>query len=240
MRIIITGGSGFIGSKLSDELIKSGHEVIILSRNPSTAQSKLEPKIRIESWDGRTAQNWGNLVNKDTAIINLAGENLSAGRWTSIRKKKIINSRVNAGEAIIDAIQVAEEIPKVLIQASAVGYYGVHQDEQITESHPPGNDFLSDVCKKWEDSTYEVEEHGVRRVILRTGLVLDANQGALPRLVLPFRLFLGGKIASGNQYISWIHIQDEIRAIKFLLEEDETKGAYNFCAPNPVTNAQLV
>jgi len=239
MRIIITGGSGFIGNKLSEELIKSGHEVIILSRSPSNTRQRLPNGITVEKWDGNTAQNWGSLVNQNSAIINLAGENLSTGRWTATRKEKIIDSRVNAGKAIINAIQLAKEKPRVLIQASAVGYYGVHQDAQIKESHPAGNDFLSDVCIKWEASTSEAEQHGVRRVILRTGLALDAKQGALPRLAMPFKFFVGGKIGNGKQYIPWIHIQDEIRAIKFLLEEDSTSGAYNLSAPNPVANAEF-
>jgi uncharacterized protein len=239
MRIIITGGSGFIGSRLSDDLIKSGHEVIILSRSPSNTRQRFPNGIKVERWDGNTAQNWGNLVNRNSAIINLAGENLSTGQWTTIRKKRIIESRVNAGKAIVDAIQLAKEKPRVLIQASAVGYYGVHQDELIKESQSAGDDYLGVVCTKWEASTSEVEEYGIRRVILRTGLVLDAKQGALPRLALPFKFFVGGKIGSGKQYIPWIHIQDEIRAIKFLLEEEATSGAFNLSTPNPVTNAEF-
>ena len=239
MRVIITGGSGFIGSKLTEKFITLGHEIIILSRNPSNTRLSISQEIKFERWDGSTAQGWGNLVNQNTAIINLAGENLSTGRWSSLRKKKIIDSRVNAGKAIVNAIQLAEEKPKVLIQASAVGYYGVHQDEQIEESQPAGNDFLSDVCTKWEASTSEVEEYGIRRVILRTGLVLDAEKGALPRLALPFKFFVGGKIGSGKQYIPWIHIQDEIQAINFLLKEETAHGAYNLCAPNPVNNAEF-
>ena len=139
----------------------------------------------------------------------------------------------------MSAIQNAEKKPKVLIQSSAVGYYGAGKDELITETHPAGDDFVSNICKRWEASTAEVEKLGVRRVIIRTGIVLDAHHGALARMILPFKFFIGGKIGNGQQFLPWVHIQDEVRVIKFFLEQEHTNGAYNICAPNPVTNAQF-
>lgn len=244
MGIIITGGTGLIGGKLASSLGRDGHEVFILSRNPH--QSESMPKtVSYHVWDGKTAQGWGHLVEKADAIINLAGasiagDNFLPSRWTPERKKVILHSRLDAGRAIVEAVQNATNKPKVLIQASAVGYYGTHEmSVDLTEKSPSGNDFLADTCRRWEASTADVEALGVRRAIIRTGIILDRDGGTLPRLSLPFKLFVGGPIGSGKQPMPWIHIDDEIRAIRFLLERDDLQGAFNLSAPNVVTNREM-
>jgi len=243
MRIIITGGTGLVGQALTADLSKDRHEIIILSRNPQRGKPTGE-NVQSVKWDARTAQGWSNLADGADAIVNLASENLAGerflpSRWSAARKKSILDSRVNAGKAVVEAVQQASNKPKVVIQASAVGYYGVHEDEVITESHPAGNDFLAEVCKAWEDSSASVETLGVHRVIIRTGFLLSTKGGALPRIALPFKLFVGGRLGSGRQSVPWIHIDDEVAAIRFLIENTQASGAYNISAPNPVSNKQF-
>lgn len=239
-RILITGGTGLIGRTLADHLAQAGYEVVILSRNPVHARG-LPPGQRIELWDARTANGWGPLVNGAAAIVNLAGASIGIPPfpWTAERKKRIHDSRVNAGHAVVDAIKAASDKPRVLIQSSAVGYYGLHGDEVITEDSNPGTDFLSRVCVDWENSTAEVESLGVRRVIIRTGHFLSRRGGILTYLALPFRFFFGGPIGSGHQWMPWIHSADHIGAIHFLIENENVRGPFNLAAPHPVTNAEM-
>lgn len=239
MRVIIAGGSGLIGRALTSSLISAGYEVVVLSRYPERVCG-LSPAVRIEYWDARTAEGWTPLINKADAIVNLAGENISSGRWTAKRKERIRDSRINAGQAIVQAIESADHKPMVLIQASGVGFYGACQDEQITEDFPSGKDFLSKLAVDWEASTTPVEILGVRRAIIRTGVVLSRQGGALPRMLMPFRFYIGGKLGSGRQWFPWIHIVDEVSAIRFLIENDNAIGPFNLVAPNPLTNADFV
>jgi hypothetical protein len=172
-------------------------------------------------------------------VVNLAGESLAAGRWTPERRRSIQESRVHAGQAVVEAVQAAGQKPLLVVQASAVGYYGPHGGEEITESTPPGADFLAQVCTAWEATTAPVEAAGVRRVILRTGIVFSRNGGALPRLTLPFRFFAGGRLGSGRQWYPWIHLADEVAAIRFLIDTAAATGAFNLTAPQPYTNDEL-
>jgi uncharacterized protein (TIGR01777 family) len=243
MRTIITGGTGLIGRALAKSLTSDGHEVIILSRAPERA-TNLPDGARAERWDARTADGWGALVDGANAIVNLAGESLAGegffpSRWTPERRRRILESRVNAGQAVVQAVQSASQKPDVVIQASAIGYYGPHDEEELTEESPPGDDFLAKVVIDWEAATEPVASMSVRHVPIRTGLLLDKNEGALPRLLLPFRLFAGGPMGNGRQWNSWIHITDLVRAIRFLIENEDARGPFNLTAPNPVTNAQL-
>ncbi|MER2600087.1 MAG: TIGR01777 family oxidoreductase [Caldilineales bacterium] len=238
MRIIITGGTGLIGSALAHSLNQDAHEVIVLSR-AARRPAGLDAGISVVQWDGRSASGWGELVNGDTAIVNLAGANIAAGRWSDARKHQIVTSRVQAGQAVVQAVQQAAVKPQVVIQSSAVGYYGPCGDEVISEASPSGNDFLAEVCRQWEASTVAVEALGVRRAVIRTGVVLSERGGALPRMALLFRLFVGGKLGSGRQYFPWIHLNDEVGAIRFLLEQPAASGIFNLAAPKPPTNAQF-
>jgi uncharacterized protein (TIGR01777 family) len=235
MRIVITGGTGLIGSAVAHEMGGAGHEVVILSRDLSKVK-KLPPSTRAVQWDGKTGAGWSSLLDGDTAIVHLAGESIAAGRWTESRKRRIRDSRVESGRAVLEAIRQAKEKPKALLQGSAVGFYGPHGDEVITEGHPPGSDFLADVCVDWEASTAEAEGLGVRRALLRTGIVLSPDGGALPKMSLPFKLGAGGPLGGGRQWLPWIHLADEVGAIRFLLERDDARGPFNLTAPQPLTN----
>lgn len=241
MRVIITGGAGFIGRALAASLSADGYEVILLSRNPERARG-LPRNVQAVGWDARTAKGWGSLADGAAAIVNLAGESIAGGLWTAERKQRIRDSRVNAGKAVVEAVQSiasAARKPAVVIQASAVGYYGPHGDEEVTEDTPPGDDFLAQVAVAWEASTAPVETMGVRRVIIRTGLPLSRKGGIFPLFVLPFRLFVGGPLGSGRQWLPWIHLEDETGAIRFLMDHAEARGPFNLCAPHPVTNAEF-
>jgi hypothetical protein len=236
MQILITGGTGTIGRRLVHHLLQYGDVVKVVSRQ-EYKPANLPAKIIFAHWDGKTAAGWGNLVEGVDAVVNLAGTGLADSKWTEARKNEILESRINAGKAVVEAISAASAKPKVVIQTSAVGYYGVHNNDQvITEEHGPGNDFLSQVCQAWEASTAPVEAIGVRRVIARSGVVWDMQGGALPKMVLPFRFFAGGSIGSGKQWLPWIHYCDEVEAIRFLIQTDSASGPFNLTAPNPLRN----
>jgi uncharacterized protein (TIGR01777 family) len=250
MRVLITGGTGLIGRALSENLIADGHEVIVLTRSPERARSTervggLPAGVRVEGWDARTAQGWGHLADGADAIVNLAGSNIAGqgffpSRWTDEQRCLIRESRLNSSRAVVEAVAQAEQKPRVLIQASGVGYYGYRGNETLTEEAEPGEDWAARfTAEEWEPSTAPVEEMGVRRVVMRIGIVLSTEDGALPRLLLPFRLFVGGPMGSGKQWVSWIHLEDQARAIRFLIENEEARGPMNITTPNPVTNGEL-
>lgn len=242
MRVIIAGGSGLIGRALTANLTADGHEVLILSRTPERL-SGLPAGARAVAWDTHTADGWGPLADGADALVNLAGANLAGerffpSRWTAERKRLIRDSRLNAGRAIVQAVEQATRKPGVVVQASGVGYYGPHGDEIVTEETPPGSDYLARfAAEDWEPSTAPVEALGVRRAIARSAGVLDPNEGALWRLLLPFRLFVGGPMGSGKQWFPWIHIDDEARALRFLIDHPQASGPFNLTAPYPLTNA---
>ena len=232
MRVVIAGGSGFIGTRLCRILVDAGHTPFILTRSAGRAAGSLLPGVSAIGWDGRTGQGWAQFLDQDTALVNLAGENIAAGRWTPERKQRILESRVFAGQAMADAVARAQFRPRVLVQASAVGFYGPRGPEPLDESAPSGTGFLAEVCRAWEASSRAVEQAGVRRCVIRTGVVLGPG-GALARMLPAFRFFLGGPLGSGEQFLSWIHLDDEVQVIRFLLENQGCSGAYNCCAPNP-------
>lgn len=237
-RILISGGSGLIGNALASELAVDGNEIIILSRHPEK-MAGLPAGVRAEKWDARTAEGWHPLADGADAIVNLAGESIGSGRWTNGRKRALARSRIDAGRAIVQAIELSSSKPRVMIQASAVGYYGASGDISLTEESPPGHDFLAQLASEWEASTEPVERLGVRRAIIRTGVVLSKIGGALPRMVMPFRFFAGGPLGNGCQWFPWIHITDEVRAIRFLIENENANGPFNLTAPCPLTNAEF-
>jgi hypothetical protein len=230
-----------IGRRLCPHLAQAGYEVVVLSRDPARARDALPPSVAVESWDGQEAAEWAGLLDGALAVINLAGVNLAGegllpARWTAQRKEAIRQSRLKAGRAIMQAVEAARAKPQVLLQASAVGYYGSQGEAQCIEESPAGSDFLARLCLAWEASTQAAEAMGVRRVILRTAVVLDPSSGALLRLLLPYRLFLGGPMGSGRQWLPWIHPLDVTRAIEFLLEHQEARGPFNLAAPQAVRN----
>ena len=237
MKVIITGGTGLIGRALTKNLLDDNHEVIILSRKPKKAN--MPDGVTVVEWDAKTGNGWSEYAEGADAIVNLAGETIGE-RWTPERKQAIMESRVNAGNAVVEAVKATTQKPKVLIQASAVGYYGPRGDEVITEESESGSDFLAKVCQAWEDSTKDVEEMGVRRVVIRTGIVLSTKGGALEKLMLPFKMFAGGPNGDGEQYWAWIHLMDEVQAIRFLIENDTASGIFNLSAPDPTKNKDFV
>jgi len=234
MRVIVTGGTGFIGRALCAELVKAGHAVIVLTRDVEMAGPLLGDHVETVEWNADFGRAWMSSVDGAEAVINLAGESIGEKRWTSARKQQIIGSRLNATKALAEAIAKAKRKPSVMINASAIGYYGPHGDEIITENDPAGNDFLAQTTKQWEDAAKKVEAHGVRLVILRNGLVLERG-GVLEKFLTPFRLFAGGTLGSGKQWFSWIHRDDMIGLILLALENKNVKGAINATAPEPVT-----
>jgi hypothetical protein len=238
MRIVITGGTGLIGSAVAREMGSAGHEVVVLTRDPSRA-GPLPPNTRAVQWDGKTAGDWAKLLDGDTVIVHLAGDPVAAGRWTEEKKRRIRDSRVESGRAVLEAVRRAKAKPQALLQGSAVGYYGDAGDEVVSELHPPGKDFLARVCVEWEASTAELAAMGVRRPVLRTGIVLSDRGGALPRMALPFRMLAGGPLGNGHQWFPWIHEVDEVGAIRFLIERDDVDGPFNLTAPAPMTNRDL-
>ncbi|NDY55941.1 TIGR01777 family protein [Desulfovibrio sulfodismutans] len=243
MRVIIAGGTGFIGTALTHVLTASGHDVTILTRRPRPAVPTTGGgRVDYAVWDGMTARGWGELA-EDAAIVNLAGENIAAGRWNAQRKRDIVESRMAAGSAVVQAVAkaVAKAAvkPRVVVQASAVGYYGDRGGQVLEETSLPGTGFLAETAVKWEQSTRDVEDMGVRRVIVRTGVVLGAGGGALARMLPPFRLGLGGPVGDGKAWFPWIHLHDEVRAIAFLLTRSEAMGPFHLVAPGVVTNGEF-
>jgi uncharacterized protein (TIGR01777 family) len=236
VRVIIAGGTGLIGRALAADFARDGHSVVVLSRSPERAA--LPEGVTAAGWDARSADGWGRLVEGSDAIVNLAGESL-VGRWTKAKRRRIRQSRLLAGAAVVEAVRAATSGPGVLIQASATGYYGACGSEVLTESAPAGTDWLARVAVEWEASTAPLEATGVRRAVIRTGTVLARQGGALPLLALPFRFFVGGPLGTGRQWTPWIHVSDEVRAIRFLIEQEGSSGPFNLTAPNPLTNAEL-
>ena len=242
MQIIIAGGSGLIGRGLTESLIQRGHQVVILSRHPESVN--LPAGAQAVRWDPPSIADWAAQLDDADAVVNLAGASIKGdgflpSRWTAKRKQLIRQSRVDVGQALTAAIRHVKKKPKVFIQASAVGYYGPCGDEVISESSPAGSDFLASVCQDWEASTTEVEQFGVRRAVIRTGLLLALAGGAFPLLALPFRIFAGNWFGSGRQYYPWIHYEDHISALRFLIEHEQTQGVFNLSAPTPVTNREF-
>ena len=237
MRVVITGGSGLIGRALTASLAADGHEVVILSRSPEKVTG-LPTGARAARWDGKSTDGWGQEV-AGAAVVNLAGESIASGRWTDERKRRLRDSRIHSTQAVAQAISEATEPAKVLVQGSAVGFYGTRGSETITEDAAAGNDFLAKLAIEWEEASAPVESHGVRRAVARTGVVLDKKGGALPRILLPFKMFAGGPVGSGNQAFPWIHLADEVGAIRFLIDREDAAGPFNLTAPNPLTNREF-
>ncbi len=237
MRIVIIGGQGMIGRAVTNAAIAKGHNVVITSRRPNT-NGPTSGHVVLQQWDGKSAVDLCRIIDGLDAVINLAGESIGKGAWTSKRKMSLLNSRLEPAQAVVDAFKLCQQPPTTLIQASAIGYYGTGIDEK-DEAAAPGNDYLANFAVKWEDSTKAVEEMGVRRVIIRTGIVLKKGEGVLPQLMLPFKLMVGGAVGSGNQIYSWIHIKDEASAILFLLEKADAKGVFNLTAPTPMSNSEI-
>jgi uncharacterized protein (TIGR01777 family) len=231
MRYLITGGSGFIGRALSRALLADGQEVTVLTRDPVRAGVRLPQGVRLVA-------EWNQVPPAD-AVINLAGENLAQGRWNAARKRALQDSRVGTTRALCAWIAAQSAPPRVLVSGSAIGWYGPRGDETLSEDAAPGQDFAANLCRAWENEAAKAQPLGVRVCYIRTGIVLDAEDGALKKMLLPFRLGLGGRMGDGRQWMSWIARADIVALIRWLVQNEQTAGVYNATAPTPVTNAQF-
>ncbi len=237
MKLTFAGGTGMIGRALAQDLARNGHIVDIPTRqvDPGKFDNK---RILFVNRNGRAAGDWTHELENTDAVVNLAGENLSTGRWTNKQKSRILSSRVDAGKGFAEGFEKAKNKPAVFIQASGSGAYGTSEEKGFQASDAYGSDFLAEVTRVWEGSTLPIEQMNVRRVIIRSRVVLGKGIGALRLMLLPFILYVGGIIGSGRQWISWIHLQDEARTICFLLKNGQARGVFNLSA-TPVRNAQF-
>ncbi|AVH73437.1 thylakoid membrane protein ThyD [Nostoc sp. 'Lobaria pulmonaria (5183) cyanobiont'] len=242
MKVAITGSTGFVGSRLVQRLHGEGHKIVVLTRNTTFAQkvfpSEAFPNVEIVGYIPNASGSWQSVIASCDGVVNLAGEPIGEGRWTPERKQEILNSRKLGTQKIVEAIANANSKPSVLINASAIGYYGTSETATFDETSLSGNDFLAQVCQAWEAEATKVKDDGVRLVILRFGIVLG-NGGALGKMIPPFKLFAGGPIGSGRQWFSWIHVDDLVNLILQALTKPEIEGVYNATAPNPVRMADL-
>jgi len=234
MKFVVAGGTGFLGVFLVNRLAADGHTVIVLSRNPSRARPLLHHDIVAVEWDARTAGEWTPVIDGTDAIVNLTGESMAGRRWTSREKALIVSSRIDSTRAIVEGIARVAHKPLVLFNASAVGYYGSVEEGDVTEESPAGHGFVADVCVAWEESAMRAIEHGVRVVLPRMGVVLGGNGGAIERMMIPFRLFVGGVIGSGRQWFPWVHHHDVVAVFLFALSNRELSGPVNLVAPEQV------
>ena len=235
MNIVLTGATGFIGSSLTEALLKRGDHLTVVTRS-SRGNLSYQSKLRYATWNPNDVTSTIREIDGTDAVINLAGEAIAGGRWTTKRKQRILESRVHSTQIVANSIKKALAKPKVLINASAVGYYGPRGSELLTEESRPGGGFLSDVCKAWEAHAIRVEDFDVRVIRLRIGIVLGRGGGALAMMLTPFKMFLGGWLGNGNQWMSWIHLGDLIRLILFCLDQPTARGAINAVTSQPVTN----
>jgi uncharacterized protein (TIGR01777 family) len=237
MRVFLTGGTGLIGTRLVRQLLKRGDQPVVLSRRPDAAEKLFGPACTVVAGDPTQAGDWMGAVADCDAVINLAGENVFGRRWNAEVKALLHDSRVKATQNVAEALRRAPGgRQRALVNASAIGYYGPHGDEELTEDSPPGADFLARICVDWEKAARAVESAGVRCVTVRVGVVLDKEGGALAKLLTPFKLGGGGPVGSGKQWMSWIHHEDMTGLFLLALDNAEARGPLNGTAPGPVTN----
>ncbi|RUR41348.1 TIGR01777 family oxidoreductase [Vreelandella populi] len=238
MRVLITGGSGFVGQRLCEKLLAQGHSVQVVSRHPDRVREKLPQACDIRD------SALGFVDSPPEAIVNLAGESIAGKRWSEGQKNRLVESRVKTTHQLVtlceQLITSGQPVPKVMVSGSAMGYYGDQGKRMVTEKTVPHDEFAHRLCARWETAAEPVKALGVRLAILRTGLVLDAGGGTLEKMLPPFKLGLGGRFGSGEQYMPWVHRDDLVAAIILLLEDDELSGIFNGSAPHPVTNAEFV
>jgi uncharacterized protein (TIGR01777 family) len=236
MKVIIAGGTGFLGEPLANRLAADGHDVVILTRG----KGRPGTRVRFVVWtpDGQAGP-WAAEIDGAGAVVNLAGESIAAKRWSAAQKQRILDSRIHATRSLVEAIQRAATPPPVLVSGSAVGYYGPRGDEVATEDAAPGVDFLANVCAQWEAEAARATGAGTRVVRVRTGLVLERDGGALPQMLPPFKLGVGGRVGSGRQWWPWIHRADWIELVRWAIDTRSVTGPLNATAPAPVTNDEF-
>jgi uncharacterized protein len=236
MKVLIAGGSGFMGRHLIESLVADNHRVCVLTRDPGRPIAR----VQLVGWDGKTTSGWGHLLDEMDAVVNLCGLSTSSWPWTERKKQRFLDSRVEPGRALASAIKAASHRPKVFIQMSGINHYGLRGEGIADESTPPGDDYLAQLTVAWENATKPVEEVGVRHVVCRTAVVLASDAILMWLMALPVRLLVGGRFGSGNQAMPWIHIDDQIGAIRFLMENPDASGPYNLIAPQTTSNAEFM
>jgi uncharacterized protein (TIGR01777 family) len=233
MRIVIAGGSGFLGAALSRELQRRGDDPVILTRQPARRSNEVR-------WDGSSVGPWTQALEDADAVVNASGYGLEHWPWLPARRRRFVTSRVNPGRTLSAAIADARNPPRTFIQFSGTNYYGLSGERSADEATAPGTDFLAQLAVQWEAASRPVEAAGVRWVAVRNAVVLGASGGLLPLMALSTRMFLGGRLGSGQQPIPWIHLKDHVAAILFLLDNDAASGPYNLVAPTPTSNADFM
>lgn len=239
MKVVLAGGTGFIGGGLVEALLRRGDSVVLLTRDLPAAQRRWDGKVDARLWNGRDPGPWVLAVDGADAVVNLAGESVAGGRWSAARKLALIKSRVDTTRALVAAIEQAAEKPLVFVSASAVGYYGENPGRECPEDAPRGTDFLAALCGQWERDARDAEKSEVRIVSARFGVVLGRNGGALAKMLTPFKLGLGGPLGSGRQPFPWVHLDDAVGAILFALDEASVTGPLNVTAPEARTNGEF-
>ncbi len=231
-KIVITGATGFLGKRIAEELISRGDEVTIFTRSVKNAKQKISNAYDYVGWNPEL-NNWYQKLEDKDAVVHLAGENVMAKRWNAEHKKNILSSRIEGTRSLVNAIGQLKNKPEVFISASAIGYYG-NSESPVNENSAPGKDFLAEVVNAWESEAGKVESCGVRRVSIRTGIVLDTNEGALVPMINQFKFFAGGPIGNGKQWFPWIHIEDVVKIFLFAIDNQKVSGALNASSPNPL------
>lgn len=239
MKVVIAGGTGFVGNALVAALLERGDKVTLVTRDPVSAQRRWDARLDARLWNGRDPGPWVMSLDGADAVINLSGESVAGGRWTPERKLALIRSRVDTTRAVVKGIAAANTKPLVLVNASAVGYYGNAPQGACPESAPQGTDFLAALCGQWEREALAAEKSEVRAVVARLGVVLGTAGGALARMLLPFKLGLGGPLGSGEQPFPWIHLDDAVGAILYAIEDPALSGPVNVVSADAKTNAQF-
>ena len=245
MRIVIAGGTGFLGRPLAEVYAEEGHDVRVLTRGVPPGESRHDPGTGVPGvtrigWnpDGQPGP-WASALDGADALVNLAGESIASGRWTPQRKAQLRDSRIVPTRSLVAALASVRTPPPVFVSGSAIGYYGPTHDEPLTEESPPGSDFLARLAVDWEAEAQKAARPGVRLVVIRTGIAIEQSGGALGQMIRPFRMFVGGPMGSGRQYMSWIHRIDWIELVRWLIETPAATGPFNATAPEPVTNRQF-
>ncbi|NEQ97204.1 MAG: TIGR01777 family protein [Cyanothece sp. SIO2G6] len=242
MKVAVTGATGFVGSRLVAVLQEKQHDIVVFTRQAAKAQQQFPkstfPNVEIVEYTPTRTGPWQAAIAGCDAVVNLAGESIAEGRWTSERKKSIMESRQIGTAKIVEAIAQVNPKPSVLINSSAIGYYGTSETATFDETSTPGNDFLAEVCKNWEAEAHKVEATGTRLVIIRTGIVLGMG-GAIAKMYTPFQLFAGGPLGTGRQWFSWIHREDLVGIIVNALTDSSMSGVFNGTAPNPVRMSEF-
>ncbi len=236
-RVVVTGATGLIGKRLCERLVQQAYQVVIFSRSPQRARKSVPGAAEYIAWDYRNVQGgWVGALNGAYGVVHLAGAPIFGKRWSESYKAELRDSRVLGTRALVEAMQSLQEKPEVFVSGSAVGYYGHRDDRPLDESAAPGTDFLARLCVAWEEEASKASALGIRTVLLRTGIVLDANEGALAQLKTAFQLYMGGPVLPGTQWFSWVHVDDLVGIILLALENSQAMGPINGTAPEPLTN----